>query len=160
MKEKPFYVRTDAFKMKVYGTKFDVRAYKQDCEYNIVLVEGKVSMQSNKDKKSKEVFLAPKQKASICKGGNDFEISNVENIDAYTSWMYGYLTFKDVDVREVLKQVARYYNVDIEPKLPDNMENISGKLDLKDDLDKVLNGIAFISKTHYKKSGENYMFYE
>jgi hypothetical protein len=33
------------------------------------------------------------------------------------------------------------------------------KLDLKDDLGRVLDGIAFISKTKYKKDGNKYVFY-
>lgn len=41
---KPFYVRTDAFTINVLGTKFNVKAYKDDNEYTTVLVEGKVSM--------------------------------------------------------------------------------------------------------------------
>ncbi|MCX6222890.1 MAG: FecR family protein [Bacteroidia bacterium] len=156
--EKPFYVKTDVFKMKVYGTKFNVQAYLQDNAYSIVLVEGKVSMNINNSVQLTEVFLAPNQKASLTKGQGNFEINNVENTEIYTAWIEGYLTFVNEEVPDLLKRVSRYYNVTIETELPDNVEKIYGKLDLKDDLERVLDGIAFISKTKYKKEGNKYVF--
>lgn len=157
-KDQPFFVKTDAFKMKVYGTKFNVQAYKQDKDYCIVLVEGKVSMNSTMDKQKKEIFLAPNQKSILAKGEETFEISVVENTEVYTAWIDGYLTFINEDVSDLLIRVSRYYNVSIESELPEHMETIYGKLDLKDDLERVLDGIAFISKTKYEKQGNTYVF--
>lgn len=155
--EKPFFVKTGMFKMKVYGTKFNVQAYKQDNDYNVVLIEGKVSMNVN-DSHLKEVFLAPNQKASLTKGQELFEITNVENTEIYTAWVDGYLTFTNEEVGILLKRVSRYYNVQIDSEFSDSVAKIYGKLDLKDDLERVLDGIAFISKTKYKKIGDKYVF--
>ena len=157
--DKPFLVKTEAFKMKVYGTKFDIRANKKDSECNIVLVEGKISMIANNDFSSKEVFLAPYQKATLKDGNTNFEINDVENIETYTSWIEGYLTFINEDVNSLLKKVSRYYGVEIEVNEMENIDKIFGKLDLKDDIEKVLDGIAFISKTKYKKNSNKYVFY-
>ena len=159
-KDKPFFVKTDLFKIKVYGTKFNVQAYQNDKDYNIVLVEGKISMNSKEGIISKEVFLAPNQIATISKGNELFEINNVESTTFYTAWVDGYLAFRDEAVTNVLKRVSRYYNVSIETVLPDHIEKIYGKLDLKDDLKRVLDGIAFISKTRYEKQGNKYVFME
>ena len=157
-KGKPFYVKTDAFRMKVYGTKFNVQAYQQDNDYKVVLIEGKVSMNYNNDLKSQEVFLAPSQKATISKDIGKIDISNVENTEIYTAWVDGYLTFTNEEVTDLLKRVSRYYNVTIESELPDKFEKIYGKLDLKDNLERVLDGIAFISETKYEKKGGIYIF--
>jgi hypothetical protein len=156
--QKPFYVKTDAFKTKVYGTKFVIQAYKLDNAYSIVLVEGKVSMNVNKNSVSQEIFLTPNQKATITKGKEIFEIVNVENTDLYTAWVEGYLTFSNTEVADLLKRVSRYYNITIEMELTDDVEKIYGKLDLKDNCDRVLDGIAFISKTKYEKRGNKYVF--
>ena len=155
---KPFFVKTDAFKLKVYGTKFDVQVYEHDVECHVVLVEGKVSMSSNDSEGSKEVFLAPNQKATLPKYGENFEITNIENIEIYTAWVDGYLTFTNEEVPDVLKRVSRYYNANIEIESAEKMEKIYGKLDLKDDLERVLDGIAFISKMNYTKQGNKYVF--
>ena len=157
-KDKPFFVKTDLFKIKVYGTRFNVQAYQNDKDYSIVLVEGKISMNSKEGLFSKEVFLAPSQIATISKGNEIFEINNVESTTFYTAWVDGYLAFRDEAVTNVLKRVSRYYNVPIETEIPDHVEKIYGKLDLKDDLKRVLDGIAFISKTKYKKQEDKYVF--
>lgn len=155
--EKPFYVKTGMFKMKVYGTRFNVQAYKQDNDYNVVLIEGKVGMNLN-DSKLKEVFLTPSQKASLTKGQEQFEITNIENTEIYTGWVDGYLTFTNEDVSILLKRVSRYYNIQIDEEFTGKIEKIYGKLDLKDDPERVLDGIAFISKTKYEKQGNKYVF--
>ena len=155
-KTKPFFVKTERFKMKVYGTRFNVQAYGQDEDYSVVLVEGKVSM--NPNDQSSEVFLAPNQRATISKGKAVFEITNIENTSYYTAWVDGYLAFNNEKVPNVLKRVSRYYNVNIETELANDAEKIYGKLDLKDDLGRVLDGIAFISKTKYEKRGSKYVF--
>jgi len=156
--EKPFYVKADVFRMKVYGTRFNVQAYLQDQDYNVVLVEGKVSINSNYNLQAKEVFLEPNQKASIIKGDPEIEITAVENTEIYTAWVDGYLTFSNEELQEVLVRVSRFYNAEIEIESNPNMETIYGKLDLKDDLERVLDGIAFISKTSYIKQGNKYVF--
>ncbi|MGV8136096.1 MAG: FecR family protein [Mangrovibacterium sp.] len=157
-KAKPFFVKTDLFRMKVYGTRFNVQAYRLDQEYNIVLVEGKVSMNPGNDPGAKELFLEPSQRASISKSSNTFEVRQVENTDVYTAWIDGYLTFINEDLSDVLKRVSRYYNVEISCELTDEVEKIYGKLDLKDNMERVLDGIAFTSKTRYKKEENKYVF--
>ena len=155
---KPFFVKTDLFKIKVYGTKFNVQAYQEDNDYNIVLVEGKVGMNANENTPSGEVFLVPSQRATMSKGKGQFMITNVESTDFYTAWVDGYLTFRDEEVTDLLKRVSRYYNITIETDLLGKVEKIYGKLDLKDDLKRVLDGIAFISKTKYEMRGNKYIF--
>ena len=158
--EKPFFVKTDFFKIKVYGTKFNVQAYRQKNISNLVLVEGKVGMSSGNKPYTDEIFLSPNQKASITNGGENFEIDTVEDVGIYTAWKDGYLAFVNEEVNNVLIRVSRYYNVIIEANFSDNVEHIYGKLELKDEVEKVLDGVAFISKTSYKKEGETYIFYD
>jgi ferric-dicitrate binding protein FerR (iron transport regulator) len=155
---KPFYVNTDLFSLKVYGTKFNVQAYQPDQEYNVVLVEGKISLKGIGKISPEELFLAPNQKASVAKDTETFEIRNVENTDIYTAWVDGYLTFVNEDVSEVLKRVSRYYNAEIICRVPENFEKIYGKLDLKTDIERVLDGIAFISNSNFSKQGNQYVF--
>ena len=50
-KERPFYVHTSGFDVRVYGTKFNVTSYKADKEKSVVLVEGSVSVCSKEEKK-------------------------------------------------------------------------------------------------------------
>jgi ferric-dicitrate binding protein FerR (iron transport regulator) len=159
-KVKPFYVLTDAFKMKVYGTKFNIQAYKQDNASCVILVEGKVSIQNHQGSQDSEVFLAPNQRGIVVDGSNNVQIEDVENVEMYTSWTEGYLTFADEDITRLIKQISRYYNVDIEIATTNKLDKIYGKLDLKEDIEKVLDGISFISNTRYRKIGNKYEIYQ
>lgn len=159
-KLKPFYVNTDAFNIKVYGTRFNIQSYRQDNASSIILVEGSVSMKSNDRANDKEVFLTPNQRATLVDGANKIEIGEIDNADEYISWIEGYLSFSDENISHLLKQVSRYYNVDIDITNVKNVDNVYGKLDLKDNLEKVLDGIAFISNTKYRKIGDKYEFYQ
>ena len=158
-KDAPFFVKTAAFEMKVYGTKFNIQSYVQDNASSVVLVEGMVSMKAN-HQMGKEVFLAPSQRASIVDGSNTIQIDNIDNVEEYTSWTEGYLSFSDKDLTHILKHISRYYNVSIDVTSTKDVDKIFGKLDLKDDLEKVLEGISFISNTKYRKVGNRYEFYQ
>lgn len=159
--KKPFYVRTDAYTIKVYGTKFDVQAYKADNEYNTILMEGKVSLEINHSGLlSKEQFLFPDHKASLSEDKEEILISEVANIDNYTAWKDGYLIFKNEAFTELLKRVSHYYNINIEVNTQTQIKHVSGKLDLKDNPERVLDGLAIISKARYVKQDNKYVFYE
>lgn len=157
---KPFYVRTDAFTVNVLGTKFNVKAYKDDKEYTTVLVEGKVSMKVQDQFFSKDAILAPNQKMTLIKGQDDFQRSNVDDTGFYTNWIYGYLEFKNANLSDVLKSIQRYYNIDIELKTKGQSSIVSGKLDLKSEPDRVLTGLGLLSHTKIIKSDNKYVVFE
>jgi hypothetical protein len=157
---KPFYVRTDAFTINVLGTKFNVKAYKDDIEYTTVLVEGKVSMKVQDQFFSKDVILAPNQKLTLMKGQDDFQRSDVDDTGFYTNWIYGYLEFKNANLSDVLKSIKRYYNIDIELNTRDQSSIVSGKLDLKSEPDRILKGLALLSHTKIIKSDNKYIVFE
>lgn len=157
---KPFYVRTDAFSVKVIGTKFDVKAYKDDKEYYTVLVEGKVGLKVNDKLFSKEVLLSPNEKSTLKKNHDEFQIASVDNVNFYTSWIHGYLEFENENVKDMLQRISRYYNIEIELKTNDQLKKISGKLDLKTDPERILSGFARLSNTRFMMEDNKYIFYE
>ena len=152
-KQKPFYVSASDFRVKVYGTKFNVSAY-ADSPKSIVLVEGSVSLQSaNK----KELFLSPSQQA-IYSGSGTFITQNVD-VNQFISWKNGYLEFDNTPMADALKQIERYYNLSFNYDKNTTLkeQTCTGKIVLSDDLDNVMTTIALISSTKYKK--ENNQIY-
>jgi ferric-dicitrate binding protein FerR (iron transport regulator) len=157
---KPFFVKTDAFTIKVYGTKLDVLAYKKDNDYSTTLLEGKVSIIPIGKFLPEEVFLVPKQKATSSKDHKNIQITEVENIENTISWVNGYLTFDNESITSVIQRISHYYNISIELNLKSNNSKLSGKLELKDDVERVLRGLTVYSKTKYIKNNNNYIIYE
>ena len=156
---KPFFVRTNAFEVRVHGTKFDVQAYKSDNEYNTILMEGKVSLEVNEGGiLARKRFLFPDQKAMLSADKKDFLITEVANVENYTAWKEGYLIFKNEAFQSILKRVSHYYNINIELNQEMQVERLSGKLDLKDDPERVLEGLSLISKCRFVRNGDKYFF--
>jgi ferric-dicitrate binding protein FerR (iron transport regulator) len=159
--KKPFFVRTNEFKVKVYRTKFDVQAYKEDNDFSTILMEGKVSLTLNRGGIiAKEHFLYPDQKAILTSNKDNFLVTEVANINNYTAWKEGYLIFKNETFQSIIKRVSHYYNIQVELKEEMLVKRLSGKLDLKDDPERVMDGLALISKIKYVKDINKYRFYE
>lgn len=158
-KNRPFLVHTDRFKIKVLGTKFNVQAFHDEQEYNTTLVEGKISLTKNSKFFSKEKIIDPGQKATL-NNQEEFEIRELESTDNVIAWIYGYLTFEQEDLISLAKRISRYYNVTIEVQTQEINSEFSGKLDMKESIDRVLDGLSTIYKTKYKKEGEKIIFYK
>lgn len=160
-KSRPFYVKTDKFRLEVLGTKFCVQADGKEDLFTALLLEGSVSLSSGQTKFSKgqEIKLDPGKIASLTRNGKSFEIVAVEYPENYIAWKNGYLIFKNEPISELIQRVSRYYNIVIELKNPTSSLKISGKLDLKDDPERVLKGLSVIAKCRLMNEQGKYILY-
>lgn len=104
----PFEVKNDFFITSVLGTEFNVRAY-AEADAHLVLVRGKVGLCSKVHPEMR--LVSPGQKAQWKKDG-EFVIDEVDTY-AYVQWKEGYFYFNNVPLVEVMKELGRWYNVDI-----------------------------------------------
>ena len=152
--KRPFMVNSQNLTIKVLGTKFNVSGYPEENTIQTVLVEGKVTIGENKIF-AKPVAMVPGQR--MIYGKEDKSISK-ENVDVqlYTSWVNGYLIFENEPTPLIFKKLERYYDKKI--NFGSGLENItfSGKLDLKEDLNLVLENIAFASNIKIFKTENQY----
>ncbi len=160
-KTKPFYVKTDRFRVEVSGTRFCVQANEQEDLYTALLLEGEVSVTTVQGKliRSEEIKLVPGQLASLKTERKNFEVSTVEYPENHVAWKNGYLLFDDEPVNEVLRRVSRFYNITVEFRCALKSRKISGKLDLKDDPERVLRGISTIAKSRIIIEDSKYIIY-
>ena len=105
----PFIVYTDKVKTRVLGTEFNLRAYPTSGT-NVTLIEGSVVVNDNQT--NREIELKPGQNATL-RDDHDFDITTVDT-DYYIQWKEGYFYFDNVPLVEVMKELGRWYNVDIE----------------------------------------------
>lgn len=159
--DNPFYVQTGKFEVQVLGTTFNVQAFENGNLYNTALVEGKVNLKLNKWLFPASVKLLPNQMASLTNDHNQVRLESISNIGDYTSWASGYLEFNNGNIELLLKKIAMYYNIQID--LIDDVRQlkINGKLDLTDDTESIIAGVAAMAKMEYRKKGEhNYILYK
>jgi ferric-dicitrate binding protein FerR (iron transport regulator) len=102
--------------VRVLGTKFDVSAYPEDKDINVVLESGSVEILQAKNQ-SVIQKLKPGEKAQFDTERRDLSVSTVDCHD-YTSWKDGILVFANEPMENVIKKLKRWYNIDIEVKNP------------------------------------------
>lgn len=151
--DRPFYVNTDGFEVKVLGTAFDVFAYKEIPESRVVLVKGAVEIE---DMQKRKMQMAPNELVSFRQ--NVITDKRVVNAADYTSWMDGVMVLNGVYLRELADRLGLHYGTKIvcDPSL-DN-EQIYGKLDLRDNLEEVMDYIkSMISFSAREENGIIYL---
>jgi transmembrane sensor len=139
---RPFFVKTKNVSVNVLGTGFNVSAYEDDEQSNIVLVKGSVALTAKGNSGVITKQLTPGNMASFSNGANSIVVTAV-NTDEYVSWKDGYLIFRQAPLDRIVKRVSRYYDAYIDTKnLTHNDETFSGRLDLQKSIDDVMNLIC------------------
>ena len=158
-KEHPFIVQINDLKIKVLGTKFNVSAYPADKIVETVLTEGRVVLEKNNSGVfEKEIELLPNQLASFDRTSREMDIREVDTSN-YVMWTEGVLKVEGTDLSRIVKRLERFYNIRFqfrEPLL--GGVRISGKLQLKEDRDEVIERVAKAASVKIIKNGEG--FYE
>ncbi len=144
----PFIVKTDLLEINVLGTSFNISAYKNDADQSVVLATGSVSI---RELNKKEVTtIKPNQKYSFEKSSNTFSLQTVDVMN-YISWKYGFLIFYKDNLSNVLRKVERYYNIPLNYNVEGaNLKTISGKLDLKENIEETFRIISIAAPIEYE----------
>jgi ferric-dicitrate binding protein FerR (iron transport regulator) len=105
---RPFIVKAGSLSVDVLGTGFDVSAYSDEPAVLTTLVKGKIRVERN----GQQAVLVPGQQvAAAGDGGWTVKPANTE---AVTAWRDGLFNFDDADLHTALRQLARWYDVDVE----------------------------------------------
>lgn len=107
--EQPFIVVTKHQQIKVLGTSFNVNAYQDENKTVTTLLAGKVQL--NKNSRASSKLLLPGQQAVL--GNEDFNIQEVD-AEVFAAWKDGQFRFKAASLIDVLKQVERWYDLNID----------------------------------------------
>lgn len=111
---KPFRVHTARGIAEDLGTAFGVRAYGAD-ELEVVVAEGAVVLRNLPEGTAARdsAVLRQADYGVVDRAGRVSRTSNVD-VDAYLAWRQGKLVFHDTPVREVLRRLSRWYDIDLE----------------------------------------------
>lgn len=145
--KKPFKVLSDNQEIEVLGTVFNVSNYPEDEKMITVLKSGSIKLTYNDDE-SQSFKITPGTLSSYNTKTSEI-IKSKDNVEDYFGWREGYLSLKQQPLDYITARLSRYYNVEImifDEKL--SKETFSGKLDLKEDIHKV---IEIISETTQMK---------
>ncbi|MDR0835218.1 MAG: FecR family protein [Tannerella sp.] len=147
-REKPFVVKTGQLLMEVLGTSFNINAYGDEKNYSVVVVSGSVAVKNKTGKTS--AVLKPNQMYDYDADNGQHTVQDVDIYD-YICWKYGFFHFTNEELSAVFERLHKYYNINIEyDKQQISDITCSGKLDLKEDIENVLNSVALTADFQYE----------
>jgi ferric-dicitrate binding protein FerR (iron transport regulator) len=153
-KSKPFIVHTQSLNVNVLGTVFNMRAYDDDAEVTVNLIEGSVniSLPASEDKglltmKPNERMVFNKQTRKIITSDTDASRASL--------WTTGKLCFVDATLEQISKDLERKYDVEIQI-MNDKIKNeiFSGSLDLNLSLEELISYIDVDKKFSIRQAGD------
>jgi len=144
----PFYVKTNGMAVEVLGTSFNVNAYADEPAIRTTLLEGSVRVRKDKA----IAMLAPGQQASITDKGN-IEIKKDADIDGALAWKNGMFRLTSSDVPTIMRQLARWYDVEVEFEGGVPAGHITGEVPRNTSLLKVLK-VFETSGVHFRIVGK------
>ncbi len=108
-KKNPFYVHTEyGISTYVYGTQFNVNAYKTDNYVETTLIEGKLDLVDVNYKT--QAILNPGQAISYNPESRELDIKQAD-IEEKVGWRSGELIFRDTPFSELIRKLERRFNV-------------------------------------------------
>jgi ferric-dicitrate binding protein FerR (iron transport regulator) len=147
-KDQPFKVISKNQEVRVLGTHFDVKAYEDDDAVSTTLLQGSVLIHNNALNKSK--LLVPGQQANLTL--NDMQIGEV-NVQQVVSWKKGYFLFDHNNIKDIMKLISRWYDVDIRYVDIDQRETFGGTFSEYSDLKEMLQNLQQLGHVHFKLDG-------
>ena len=145
-----FKVLNNTQEIEVLGTEFNIKAYQDEVNIYTTLVEGKVAINTPNLKQ----LLIPNQQSILDTQNNTLSVITVDVLEAI-SWKEGVFSFVDKPLKDIMKVLSRWYDVDI---IFDNKELESaefiGTLNKNQSIDEVLSIMKSFSLNNYEIKGD------
>ncbi len=139
---KPFHVQTGNQDVEVLGTHFNINSYKDEKDIKTTLFEGAVRV----SKQGKITLLKPGEQAIA--DGAAITVNKDVDPDKILAWKNGWFEFDNTDLATIMRQVSRWYDVDIVYEGKPTSETYGGRISKNLPLSGVMhslesNGIKF-----------------
>ncbi|TYR34124.1 DUF4974 domain-containing protein [Sphingobacterium phlebotomi] len=134
---RPFRVQAPQQQVEVLGTKFNINAYKDEPYARTSLIEGSVKVKGA----TREHVLKPGFELSTSKNGND-RVGEAD-IEAIMAWKEGVFQFDRVELKVLMRQMARWYDVDVIYQGAHGEDEFVGKIKRNEDIQKVLKVLRY-----------------
>jgi transmembrane sensor len=144
-KKQPFKVATRQMEVKVLGTHFDVAAYADDKAVSTTLFEGSVELNNN----NHQIRIRPGQVSVWNENEKRFN-TKAADLEATLAWKNGYFIFKEEHIQEIMKTLARWYNVPVRYEGNLSRLNFSAKISRKASIYEVLDILQSTGTIHFE----------
>lgn len=148
--KQPFKVIANGIRVDVLGTKFNINAYHDEASIKTTLVQGSVRVSGSRATSGASTILRPGQQAIAIAGNVTTRQANIQQV---LSWKNGLFVFEDRKLDEVLREVSRWYDIEIEFRAPLSDNLYGGVINRHNLLPKVLELLEKNGIQHFKIEG-------
>jgi ferric-dicitrate binding protein FerR (iron transport regulator) len=134
--------------IEVLGTHFDVMAYTEEKAIKATLLEGSIKVKSGG---ASSQVLIPGQQAQVVSGGA-LQIVSDPDAEETISWINGNFQFNKDDITAVMRQLARWYDVEVEYEGKKTTHSFSGVISRDNNASDVLKALE-VSDVHFRIEG-------
>jgi len=146
---RPFIAKVKDVEVEVLGTHFDVMAYGEEGKIATTLLEGSVRVSRGREKYA----IAPGQQV-VWKEDGAFNLNNDVDLEEVVAWKNGKFQFNNADIRTIMRQVARWYDVDVEYQNAGADIRLGGVVSRKEDIRQLLDYFETTGKVKFKVEGK------
>ena len=148
---KPFIVRVNDVSVRVLGTEFCISAYPENEGVMTTLVRGAVQVTSGNN----QVVLKPGYQAVVDQYSGAISQRAVE-LSLYTSWVRGIFEYENMELNDIMVQLARWYDVQFTFSASECKERrFTGVIRKYEDLNDVLDMIEKTTNVKFIINGKN-----
>ena len=134
---RPFVVKIASSVIKGLGTHFNVMAYDNEPYTAATLLEGAISISSN----GKTMELSPGQQARVDNTDTRITLIKEADTDDAVAWLHGQFPMAKTDITALMRQISRWYDVDIVYKGTPPVFSFSGSLSRRVNLHYLLSAL-------------------
>jgi transmembrane sensor len=144
-KRMPFKVLANNLQVEVLGTHFNVMCYDDESSMKTTLKEGKLKV----TRQTRAVLLIPAQQATFNKAAETL-IVNQADVEKELAWKNGMFNFNDENIEAIMRQLSRWYDVDVsfEGEIP--QDYYLGIIRRQSDISQVLNMLELAGGVKFK----------
>ena len=147
-RDMPFIVSVNNAEVQVLGTHFNINSYNDEDDIKTTLLEGSVKFISG----ASTNILKPGQQSQLAKNGN-VKIASDVNVDEVIAWKNGLFAFENANIETVMRQLSRWYDVEIEYKgKPDDLFIAEMRRNIK--LSDALKALELTGKVRFEINGK------
>ncbi|MBO9728729.1 MAG: FecR family protein [Chitinophaga sp.] len=148
-KKVPFIVKVmsgkETMNVKVLGTRFNIMAYEDENAVNTSLLEGSVAASNGRD----SVMIRPGQRASLLRGQPVFKMGPAD-FKEILAWKNGEFRFREAGIKDIMRQLCRWYDVDVAYSEGIDQVKLSGIIPKTEDIAVLLDALQATGKIHFE----------
>jgi ferric-dicitrate binding protein FerR (iron transport regulator) len=130
--------------VEVLGTHFNVNAYKDENSVATTLLEGSVKVKkgASVNSESRSVLLKPGEQANLTSDDN-FKVNRHANTEEVIAWKNDNFEFNNTAVTDIMRQISRWYDVDVEYRGSIPEHKLTGKISRNVNLSKLIDMLHY-----------------